>query len=187
MIILPPTFLDSTDTRGVLRAINHEHNLNLLPSQLEFMGVPVDNPDPDAGRVNTLIEIAATEFSPFIGSKVVGYHRNDMTVQLQTLWGPEAIATMNMRGFSTLHEALRTFNWIYGFDLSPNDVANHLFDQQLGFYSIVLEANPESWLYTGTMDLHLINLDWDDARLTDRGFRITDEDVLRTIESEEQP
>lgn len=117
-----------------------------------------------------------------MGSIDIYYNRLDVTQELSLLTYGATSVLLDIFGYDTLHQAIDVINIETGLGLTTADVADVVFDKSEPTSVIDVPIRSSSLVYTGTLEINAVNVDWAKVRgVTGGGVRSVEDGTLRGI------
>jgi hypothetical protein len=171
--------LFSTGKQRVVDLINKDNDLSLQANAIE-LGVPINTP---AGTRNTQIKLTMDRpDGTGSGSIDIHYNRLDITQELSLLTDGDTTVMLDVFPYTGLHQLIDVINIETGLGLSQSDVNDIIFDKSETTFIVNVPMRADSLVYTGTLVIHAVNVDWSTVRGVMGGdVRVTTEGNLRGI------
>ena len=159
---------------------NRANGVRLKPGQL-LIGPPRDV---IGGAENTTILTWADPSLSYEGGVFFHYDRVDINRVFEAMWGKEADLVVDMAGMTKASQLVKTLERRYSLELDEEDIVDVDLDQTQAYSTIELKTSALSYIYKGSITLHLFNSRLSRARRTSDGQYRRTEKGIRQISQE---
>lgn len=133
-----------------------------------------------AGAHNTSILTWADPSLSYVGGVFFRYDRVDITRAFEQMWGVDSELVLDIAGYTKASQLLKTLERRYSLELDEEDIIDADLDQFTAYSTFELRTSALSYVYKGSITLHLFNSGLATCRKTSSGqLRRTDAGIRR--------
>lgn len=129
----------------------------------------------NASEHNTKLMTWSSRPLSYVGNVFFDYNRVDVKQYFGRMWGSESELILDSAGSVKISDLLGRIESRYGIYLDPEDIVDVALDTDAGYSTVDLVLSPDSYIYTGSITLHLFNSSVSNVRKVSNGqLRRTD-------------
>lgn len=137
------------------------------------------------GEYNTSVLTWADPSLSYAGGVFFRYNRVDITRAFEQMWGKESELVLDIAGYTKVSQLLKAIERRYSLELDPEDIIDVDLDQSAAYFVAELKTSALSYIYKGSIALHLFNSNISKTRKTSSGQLRRTNNGIRLVNQEE--